>query len=131
MVVIIHHGNTADMILCHHSQGIGHRTSSANGYGIIDHTVLGTFHDSHLTGLRLNRHVLMNHTDSTLTGNGNSHTALGHRIHRGRYKRHVQCDVPRELGFQLYRLGQYFRISGNQEDVIECQTVHHNFICNK
>ena len=40
-------------------------------------------------------------------------------------------DVTRELGLQLYRFRQYLGISGNKKDVIEGQTVHYNFICNK
>ena len=131
MLLGIHNGNTADMILSHNIQCLSHRTTQRNSDWVIDHTVLCTLYDSHLTGLVLYRHILMYHTDTSLTGNGNSHLTLGNRIHSCRHKRHVQLDVTREMGSQLYHLGQHFRISRNQQDVVECQTVHHNLVVNK
>ena len=73
----------------------------------------------------------MNHADTTFTGNGDSHLRLCHRIHGSRHKGHIQLDVTREAGFQLYCLGQYLRISWNQQDVVECEAVHHDLVCNK
>ena len=119
------------MVFGHDVQGILHRRAAANGHRVVDHTILGTLHDSHLTGLVFYRHILMNHADTPLTGNGNSHLALRHRIHRCRDKRYVQRYVTRETRFQLHRLGQHLGISGNQQDVVEGKAVHYNLVCNK
>ena len=130
-LLTVNHRDTADMILSHDIESLGNRRTERNGNWVIDHTILGTLNDGHLTGLILNRHILVNHTDTAFTGDGNSHLALRHRIHSGRHERHVQLDVTRKAGFQLYCLGQYFRVGRNQEDVVERQAVHHNLVCNK
>ena len=84
--LIIHYGNTTDMILGHDIQGLGNSRTEGDGHGIIDH-------------------VLVDHTDTSFTGNGNCHLRLRYGIHRCRHKGHVQLDMPGEAGFQLYRLG--------------------------
>ena len=131
VIAVIDNGDTADMILRHDVEGLSHRRSLGNRDRIIDHTVLSTLDDSHLTGLIVDRHILMDHTDTTFTGNGDSHLRLGDGIHRSCHKRDVQLDVPREAGFQLYCLGQYFRIGRDQQDIVKCQAVHYDFVINK
>ena len=73
MTVVIHHGDTTDMILRHDLEGLCHRGTQGDGDRIVDHTILGTLHDSHLTGLVVDRHVLVDHTDTTLTSDGDGH----------------------------------------------------------
>ena len=107
MLVIVDHGDTTDMILGHDVESLGDGRAKGDGDRIVDHAVLGTLDDSHLTGLVLDRHILVDHADTTFTGDGNSHLALGHGIHGSRDERHVQLDVAREARFQLYRLRQY------------------------
>ena len=113
MVVIIHHGDTTNMILRHDVEGLSHRRTLWDGDRIVDHTILSTLDDSHLTSLILDRHVLVDHTNTTFTGNGDSHLRLRYRVHSGCHERNVQLDVAGEARFQLYCLGQYFRISWN------------------
>ena len=108
MIAVIDDRNTTDMILRHDVEGLSHRRSLRDGDRIIDHTILCTFHDSHLTGLIINRHILVDHTDTSFTGNGDSHLRLCDGIHGSCHKRDIQFDIPREAGFQLYCLGQYF-----------------------
>ena len=112
-LLVIHHGNTAYMILRHNIQGLCHGRSEGNGHGIIDHAIFCTLHDSHLTGLVLDGHILMDHTDASLTGDGNSHLRLRDRIHGSRHEGDIQLNVPGETGFQLNSLGKYLRISRN------------------
>ena len=131
VLVVVDHGDTSDMILRHDVQSLCHRRSQGDRDRIIDHAVLSTLHDSHLTRLVLDGHILVNNTDTTFTCNGDGHLRLCHSIHGSRHKRHVQLNVARETGFQLYCLGQYLRISRNQQDVVECKTIHHDFVCNK
>ena len=130
-IVVVHDGNAADMIVAHHGQRILYRTAQADGYRIVDHSVLCSLHDGHLTRLRFNGHILVNDSDATFTGYGYGHGRFRNGVHRRRYERDVQVNVTRELGFQLYRFRQHLRISGYKQDVVKSQTVHHNFICNK
>ncbi len=96
-VVLIHHGDTANMIFSHHTKGIGYCLTTANGHGIVDHTVLGTLDNGYLTSLLLNGHVLVNDANTSLTGNGNSHRRLGNRVHSSRHKRYIELNVTGEL----------------------------------
>ena len=81
------------MIFRHDVKGLSHSRTEGDGDRIIDHTILSSFHDGHLTGLILYRHILVDHTDTTLTRNGNGHLRLCDGIHGGRHKRHIQLDV--------------------------------------
>ena len=73
MVFLIYHGNAANMIVVHHIQSILDSATAANGNRIIDHTILSTLDDGYLTSLLLDRHILMDDTDTALTCNGNGH----------------------------------------------------------
>ena len=84
---IIYHRNTTNLVFSHQSQRISHRRTSLDSYRVINHTVFGTLHNSYLTCLLLNGHILMNNSDTTFTGNGNSHLRFGNRIHGSSYKR--------------------------------------------
>ena len=73
VVFFINHGNAADMIVVHHIQSILDGAAATNRDRVIDHTVLCTLDDGHLTSLLFDRHILMNDTDTALTRNGNGH----------------------------------------------------------
>ena len=103
--VIINNGNTTNMILCHDLKGLSNCRATWNGDGVVNHTILCPLDNSHLTCLVLNSHVLMNNTNSSLTGNGNSHLTLGHRVHGSSHKGNVQLNMTSEQSFQLYCLG--------------------------
>ena len=127
-VVLVDHGNAADVVVGHDGKSLGNGAAATNRHRIVDHAVLGTLHDSHLAGLSLYRHVLVNHADTAFTGDGNGHCRFRHGIHSSRHKRDVQFYVPRETCFQLYCLGQHFRISGNKQNVVKGESVHHDFV---
>jgi len=93
VVFLINHRNATDMIVVHHIQSILDGASATNGDRVIDHTILSALDDGHLTCLLLNRHILMDDTDSTLPRDGNGHRRLGHRVHSGRDERNVEFDV--------------------------------------
>ena len=119
------------MIFGHDIECLCDGRAPLNSDGVVDHAVLCTLDDSHLTCLILYRHVLVYDTDTSFTGNGNSHLTLRDGIHSCRNERHVELDVTREPCTQFYGLWQHFRISWNQQDVVKCETVHHNLIGNK
>jgi len=87
MSFIIYYRNTANLILGHQAQCIGYRRSSLDSHRIINHTIFGTLYNSNLTSLFLNRHILMDNTDTTFTSNGNGHFRFGNSVHSSCYKR--------------------------------------------
>ena len=93
MLLVVDHGNTADVILRHDVERLSHRATAGNGHGVVDHTVLSTLDNSHLAGLVLDRHILVDNADTTFAGNGNGHLALGDGVHGGRHEGHVELDV--------------------------------------
>ena len=90
----IHYGDAADMVFRHDVQCLCHRRSEGDGHGVVDHAVLGTLDDSHLAGLVLYRHILVNNANTAFTGNGNSHLAFRHRVHGCRHEGDIQFDMP-------------------------------------
>ena len=92
-VDIVHHWNTADVILLHDGKGILHSRAALDGDRVVNHTVLSTFHDGHLTRLVFDGHVLVNHTDASLTGNGDGHRSLCDSVHSSCHERNLQLDV--------------------------------------
>jgi len=89
----IHHGNTANLIFSHHCQGIRHTFALRDSHRIIDHSILRTFNGLDLLCLLGDRHVFMNHTNTSLTGDSDSQLGLSNRIHSGRHHRYIQCDI--------------------------------------
>ena len=94
VLLVVNNGDTSDMVFRHDIKCLRHRRALRNRHGIIDHSVLGTLDDSHLTCLVLNRHVLMDHANTSLTGDSNSHLRLCDRIHGCRHKGDIQLDIP-------------------------------------
>ena len=88
--VAVDHRYAADVIFLHHGKRICHTAATADCHRVVNHAVLGTLHSVHLPGLLGNAHVLVDYAEATLTGYGYGQRALGHRIHRRRYQRHVQ-----------------------------------------
>ena len=107
MILVVNNGDTTYMIFSHHVESVLHRRASTDGDRVVDHTVLGTLHDSHLSGLLLDGHVLVNHSDTSLACNGNSHLRFSHGVHCRCDEWHVKRNVTGEHGFQLYRSWQY------------------------
>ena len=97
LIIIIHNRDTTNMKFRHHAECILHRRATLDGHRVVNHTILSTFHDSHLTGLFLYTHILVNHTDSTFSCNSNSHSSLSHSVHSSCDKRNFQIDVTGEF----------------------------------
>ena len=108
IVILVDNRDTTDVIFCHHVKCILHGPSTTDRHRVVYHTILSTLNDGHLAGLSLNGHVLVNHADTTLTSNGNSHSTLCNSIHCCCHKGNIQVDITGEPGFQLYLLRKYF-----------------------
>ena len=79
--VIIHHRNTSDMMLSHHSEHLTHSCIRMNCNRIVNHSVLSPLDTSHLIHLLFYGHILMNDTDTAGTRHGNSEFSLSHSVH--------------------------------------------------
>ena len=108
MTLAIHYRYATDMVLGHEGKRILYSPIATDGHGVVDHTILGTLHDGHLTSLFLDAHILMDHTDTAFTGDGNSHGRFGDSVHSGCHKRNLEFDVAREARGQLHCAGQHF-----------------------
>ena len=119
MVRFVDDGNASDLILLHHSQSIADGLASRDGDGIIDHTVLGTFHTLDLLGLFSDRHVLMDHADTAFASDRDCHLRFGNRIHGSRNHRDIQRNVAGKLCRKIDIPGENLRIGRNQQYIIE------------
>ena len=93
MILLIDYRNTTDMVVCHHTKRILHSTPLADSNRIINHTILSSLHDSYLTCLVFDAHILMNHTDTTFTCNRYRHRALRNGIHSCCNERYIKINV--------------------------------------
>ena len=73
VIVVINNWNTTNVIVVHHVQSILHSTSEPYCHRVVNHSVLGPLDNGNIARLFLNGHVLMNHADTSLTGNGYGH----------------------------------------------------------
>ena len=112
-MLLVHHRNTADVVVVHHLQGIADGLVAGDGHGIGNHTVLRTLHTTHLRCLLLDRHVLVDHTDSSFAGHGDSHRGFRDGIHGGTHHRDIEGYMTRELSLQVHFTREYFAVSGH------------------
>ncbi len=119
------------MIFLHHFQSIKHSGTALNGHRIVNHAVFGTLYGMNLSSLLVNAHILVDHADTTLTRYGYGKGSFCHGIHGGRHQRNIESDVSGKLGPEIYISRKNFGIGRDQQDIIECQTVHFHFFSNK
>ena len=123
--------NAADVVLFHQHQGIAYGIVFADGDGVVDHAVLGTFDLAYLCGLLCDTHIFVNHTDTSFTGDSDCQLSFGHGIHSGRNDRGIDEYITRETRSDRYLAGKHFRISRDKQDIIECESFGLNLISNE
>ena len=126
-LVLIHDGDAADAVLIHQLEGILDQSVLGQSHGVDNHTVLSTFYLTHLVGLTLNRHILVQHAEAALLRHSDSHSSLGHRVHGCRHQRHVQVDVARKAGCHRHFAGNDFRIGRDKQHIIVCEAFADEF----
>jgi len=93
LAVVVNDGDAADVVLAHQHECVADGFAALDGDGVVYHAVFGTLDDSHLAGLLVDRHVLVDDADSAFTGYGDSHGRFGYGVHCGCDERHFQFDV--------------------------------------
>ena len=92
------------------------------GKRVADDAVFRTLHLIDLIRLLLNRHILVNNADASLTCHGNCHPMLGDRVHSCAHHGNVQMNLLGELGADVNFIRQYVRIGRNQQNIIKCNS---------
>ena len=119
------------MVFFHHLESVAYGGTALYGNGIVDHAVFGTLYGMDLTGLLLDRHILMDYTDTTFTGYGDGHFRFCDRIHGRRYNRDVQGYTTGKTGGKIHFAGKHIGKRGDKKDVVECEAVHLHSVCKK
>ena len=114
-------GNTRDLVLAHQVVRILKGIVGSQIEGVGDNAVFRALFHVHLLDLLFNGHVLVDDTDTALSGHGNGHLILGNGVHSRRKQRDVQVDFLCELGAQRDLTGHYFAGCGDQQHIVKGQ----------
>ena len=74
-----------------------------------------------LGGLILNGHILVDHADTALTGNGDGHIGLGDRVHGRGHQGDIQGNILGQLGGQIHFVGQHIGLCRDQQNIVKGQ----------
>ena len=130
-VVLIYHRNTSDVIFSHHIESVLYSLPRIDGHRIIDHAILGTLYYCHLTSLFLDRHILVDNADAAFASDSDSHRSLCDSVHCCCHEWDFQVNVTGKLGTKRYLTRKNLRVCRNEQYIIEGNTFHHYFVCNK
>ena len=115
----IYDRNAPDMVLGHYPEGVSYCLVLGDGYRIVDHSVLCPLDQTHLGGLGLDGHILVNDTYSTLPCKSDGHCGFSHGIHCSGDNWNVERDVAGKTAFEAHFPRKNFRIRRNQQYVVE------------
>ena len=92
--VLVHHRNAANAVVGHQLQRLLDQSTARKDDRVHNQTALGTLNLANLLGLTLDAHILVNHAQSPVLGNGDGHLKLGDRIHGRRNDGHFEFNIP-------------------------------------
>src|SRR5690606_1778510 len=92
-----------------------------NSNGVMNNGRFMTLDLAHFGGLLFDAHVLVNDADAALLRHGNGQASFGDGIHGCGNQGDIQLDPTGQAGFETDILRQDLGISGDQENIIECQ----------
>ena len=117
------------MMLCHHSKNLTHCSIWMNGDRIVDHSVLGSLHTTHLVHLLLDGHVLVDDTDTAGTSHRDRELSFSHSVHCSRNDRSLESDISGELARHIYSSRKNLRMCRNQQYVVEGKSFNNRRVC--
>ena len=118
-LAVVADGHTGDAVLGHQLVGLSQSVAGSQPEGIGDNAVLRALDHIHLLSLLADGHILMDDTDTTLTGDGNGHAVLGNGIHGGADEGDIQTDLFRQLGVKVHVGGQHIAGRRNEQNIIK------------
>ena len=117
----VDHGNPGDVMHAGQAQDLAYAGVGVDGNGIADDAGLEFLHHTHLPGLLLRAHVLVDDAYTAFLGHGDGQAPLGDGVHGGRQKGDIQPDGGGQLGLQTDFSGQDLGVGGNQQYIVESQ----------
>jgi hypothetical protein len=120
-VLPLHHRHTGDVVGPGQLQNISDAHLWRDRDGLLDHPALVFLHHPHLVGLLLRGHVLVDHAEPALLGDGDRQRPFGDRVHGRGQQRHVEFDVAGQAGLELGLPGQDTGMCRHQRDVVKGQ----------
>ena len=109
-------------MLLHHREGVADIRVRADRHRIVDHSVLSPLHVTHLLALLLDGHILVNHANTSGSGDGNRKGRFRHSVHCGGNDRSVKFDVSGEIGSDIHVTGKNLGAGRDKQHVIEGQS---------
>ncbi len=110
--------DATDAVFFHQIERFGDHGFRVQGDGIDDHACFRTFHGAYLIGLVGNAHVLVDHADTTLSGDSDSQVFIRHSVHGSRNDRDIQTDFAGELCGNIDFSGKDFTVSRDEQNVV-------------
>src|SRR5438270_12870105 len=87
-----------------------------------DNSVLGAFDAIHFFRLLLNRHVAVDHTDTTFTCDRDRKAGVGHGVHRGGHDGSPESYAFQKLGGSVDLAWENVGFLRYEKDVVEAET---------
>ena len=125
--VRVRHRHAGNLVLLHHLQRLGDRLPRPHGDRVDDHARFRALHFVDLFRLLLDRHVLVDDTESALLRHGDRQARLGHRVHRRGDDRDVESNVAGQTRGDVDEVRVKVGLRRAQQDVVKCQTDRNRF----
>ncbi|MNZ94362.1 hypothetical protein D3C78_1134670 [compost metagenome] len=107
-MLIINDRNPGNTEFAHNFFCIRNKMISCKGERICNDSTLGTFNAINFHCLLLNRHILMNDTDTALTCHCDCQRRFRYRIHTCADQRNIKLNIAAESRGHIYLFRQYF-----------------------
>ena len=101
------------------SHHLAHCVLGGDDHRVAQHARLVALDLGHLGRLLLGTEVLVNYSNPALLGNGNRQARLGDRVHGGRHKWQIQCNIAGKAGGERCVLGQDLGVRWHQQHIVE------------
>ncbi len=119
----VHDRHAADRELAHQNRGIAQPRIRTQGDRVHDHAALRALHPVHLGALRVDRHVLVDDPDPSVTRHGDRHPVFRHRVHGRRNERGSKMDATRKARPDRHVGGVNPRVVWHEEHIVEGQSL--------
>src|SRR5207253_2575813 len=118
---VVHYRDAGDAEPLHQPHRLAQRAVGAERDGMEDHPRLAALHAVHFGRLAVDRHVLVDYADATLTRDRDRHLRFGDRVHRGGHEGDVERDAAGEARAHVHVPRVHAREPRNEQNVVESE----------
>src|SRR5438552_13637402 len=118
---VVHDRDARDTEPLHQAHRLTQRPVRPEGDGVQDHARLAALHAVHFGRLAVDRHVLVDYADATLTRDRDRHLRFGDRVHRGGHEGDVERDAAGEARAHVHVPRVHAREPRNEQNVVESE----------